>query len=94
MNLFKAGSARGTLDILYDCLNRLIESELVLTIRPEARLTALERKVNLAKGMEWVNKTRYDAGQIPQQDLDRSTYERLDAEIKLLEFKQSQGAKK
>jgi hypothetical protein len=93
-NLLLAGSARGTIDLVYESLERYTESELALADKPESRISIWQRTIILAKGMEFVNKTRFDSGQIPIQDYETSRYKRLDAEIKLMELKQSLAAPK
>jgi hypothetical protein len=89
LNLFNAGSARGTLDDVLAAIRRVADTEFALAGTPAARLAAIERRVTFAKGAEWVSETRFKASQIPIQDLDFSTYERLDAQITLLELKRS-----
>ena len=86
-NLFAAGSARGTIDILLNAQKRFLEARLALATKPAEQVTAYENAVMQARITEAVNKTRFNAGQIPSQDLDQSRYHRLDMEIKLLQAK-------
>jgi hypothetical protein len=93
-DLFLAGSlsrGRDPLDLLMGSMDRLVESELALSDKPADQIAALERKVTLAKGAEAINKIRYDEKRIALQDYEQTRYERLDAEIKLLELKQKLG---
>src|SRR5205823_8210525 len=89
--LFTAGSARGTIDILLSGIRRGGESERALSNRPADQVRAYERELILNRFVEMVNEVRFNAGQIPTQDVEQSKYYRLDVEIKLLQAKAQAG---
>jgi RNA polymerase sigma factor (sigma-70 family) len=78
---FLAG--RGTLEILFLQSARCLSAELEICRRKPDRILAMERHFQLLRGIEQVNKARYDAGRIPVQDWKESEYFRIDAEIAL-----------
>jgi hypothetical protein len=86
-NLFQAGSARGTIDVLVDASERLCESELALITKAADRALVYERAVMRARTAEAMCKQRLDAGQIAIQDYSQVRYYRLAMEIKLLKEK-------
>jgi hypothetical protein len=97
-DMFVAGSlARGRdpFGLLLKSLNLLAESELALSDSPTDQIAALQRRVTLIKGIESINKTRFELGKTALSDYEGARYELLDAEVKLAELKRKlAGAKK
>jgi RNA polymerase sigma factor (sigma-70 family) len=89
--LFTAGSARGTIDVLLAGIRRAGEAERALSSRQADQIRAYERELVLNRFVEKANELRFNAGQIPTQDLEQSKYYRLDVEIKLLAAKGQTG---
>jgi hypothetical protein len=82
---FLAG--RGSLDFLLDTSLHLMESELALRDDKASHVAAIERhwlQCKLAEDIDW---ERYVARRIPIQDCAWSMYERLKAELRLIEAK-------
>jgi hypothetical protein len=78
-------SGRGTLDILLEAAQHWLDSELALCERDTDRVAALARHWQLIWTVETVNRVRYDAARIPLQDLARTQYARLEAEVNLVQ---------
>jgi hypothetical protein len=78
---------RGTLDYLLESSVRVIESELAQSDNQADRLAALERNWTQKKIGEIITRERFESGRIPIHHLARTVYERLKAEIRLLEAK-------
>ena len=88
---FLAG--RGTLEYLFDAHRRLTRAGLEVYEKPADRVALLQKNLDQAKEVEKVNQARFDAGRIASQDLHRSRYFRLDAEIELLRARRAAGKK-
>jgi hypothetical protein len=92
LNLFAAGSARGSIDELCSCLDRFRDAECALIEKPVDRLPTYELMAQIAQGLEAAAKARFDAGEMSISDFEQCRYYRLDAQIKLMELKKSVGA--
>ena len=86
---FLAG--RGTLDYILESSRNLLESERAASGSAATQLIALERHWARTKMIEDVNNTRHEAKRIPIQDYMQSKYERLGAEISLIEARVKSG---
>jgi hypothetical protein len=80
---FLAG--RGTLEFLSQASLNLLESERAVAGSEAEQIIALEKHWALVRMCEDLNRWRYAANRIPIQDYMRSKYERLRAEIWLIE---------
>lgn len=89
LNLFKAGSARGTILDLIESIQRLADAELALLDQPAQRVAALEQVVVIAAAIEDVNGLRFDEGQIPIQDLHLSREFHATCRLAVLDAKQA-----
>jgi hypothetical protein len=84
-------AGRATLEFVQDAALSLLDSEFDLDDRPADRLAALERYWELVKRAEETNRQRYQEGRIPIQDLFKSSYERIVAEIRLVRARAASG---
>jgi hypothetical protein len=84
-NEFLAGHA--TLDLMEGVVRRVASSGVELKKKPEDRIALREQLLDFMKRMEEIQKARFDAARIPQADVQRARYFRLDAEIQLLKEK-------
>ncbi|HTK77995.1 MAG TPA: hypothetical protein VL371_22195 [Gemmataceae bacterium] len=89
LNLFKAGSARGSILDLVDAVQRLADAQLALLDKPAERVAALQQIVLIAAVIEDVNGLRFDAGQVPIQDLDLSRALHATSRLAVLDAKQA-----
>ena len=80
---FLAG--RGTLDVMLKASQAWLQDELALSADNNQRIAALEREWESAWMTDWANDVRYQAGRIPIQDLLQSRYNRLLAQIRLIQ---------
>lgn len=71
---------------------RMVNVALALYTRPRDQVMWLERKVEVTKFIEHVARRRYDAAVGNSLDLARAEYDRLGAEIELLQAKQKLAA--
>jgi hypothetical protein len=81
-------SGRGTLDYFLACMRRVVASGLALDARPEHQLAAAEQELMVTRAVYSLQRARFDVGRIPVQDFESSVYDRLGAEIRLLELRQ------
>jgi len=80
---FLAG--RGTLDVMLKTSQAWLQDELALSADNNQRIAALEREWESAWMTDWANDVRYQAGRILIQDLLQSRYNRLLAQIRLIQ---------
>jgi hypothetical protein len=80
---------RGTFDAMFEVAQRIVTSGLELSDKPAERVTLLTQYVELAIEVEKITQARYDASRIPDTDVHRAHYERLNAEIQLLRAKRA-----
>jgi hypothetical protein len=78
---------RGTLDFVLEASVRGIESELAQSDNLADRLAALERNWTQKKIGEIIAQERFESGRIPVQEYAGTVYERLKAEIRLIDAK-------
>jgi RNA polymerase sigma factor (sigma-70 family) len=83
LQVFRAGAQGGTISILLDSVQRVYESESALSKTPADRVAAAMRQYTIAKAITAVNKLRFDVGQVAQQDLEKSRYYFIDAQMKV-----------
>ncbi len=83
---FKVG--RGTLDSLIGAGIRVRDSALEIAATREGRVKILEAHLALTKSQVELDKARFQAGAIKEQEYQRTLYCRLDAEIRLLREKE------
>lgn len=76
-----------SLDELYGGWHRLLTAGLALSNRPGEKIALLTQYIDIVKAIEKDQQARYDAGRTHLTDLHRARYERLDAEIQLLQAK-------
>jgi outer membrane protein TolC len=75
---------RGSLDGLLRTARKLLQAELELATTPAQRIAAHQAHYDIAKKVEEMNATRYDAGRLSFADYQESRAARLAAEIALL----------
>jgi hypothetical protein len=68
----------------YAWLKRFVEAGLDLCDTPAEKVAILANYLEVAKELERLEKVRYEAGRSVVGSLERTRYERLDAEIQLL----------
>jgi hypothetical protein len=85
-------SGAGSAEAVAAAAGRLVSVALALYTRPHDQVKWLERKVELAKHIEHVARRRYEAEVGNSLDLARAEYDRLGAEIELLQAKQKLAA--
>ena len=76
-------AGRGTLDILVGASRRLLEAERDLSSKKDDQVAAWDTHRQRMQDLCDINLARFEAGQIPIQDLAQADYYRLDAEIGL-----------
>jgi hypothetical protein len=83
--LYVAGARESTLYALIEARRNLIDAELDLANNETDRIDVLDWGWQLARSVERINRARFEAGRLGIQDLADSTYDRLDAEIRLVQ---------
>jgi hypothetical protein len=79
---------KGSLDHLFESAATARDIRLELTGDPKHRLTILTEYRDFLQAIEKLNQVRFDAGALKEKYLEQSRYERLGAEIDLLQAKQ------
>jgi hypothetical protein len=83
----QAGVRGATIDTLLPCLQQLAASEAALSNRPDIQLAGAERELLITRMLEAVREARFEKVQCPLQDLLQSRFNRLGAEVRLLELR-------
>jgi hypothetical protein len=76
-------AGRCTVDLLLDTSERLLGAELELSDRPADRVVFLDAHRRRMEAFEKLEKERFDAGRLPEQDLLQTRVVRLTAAIRL-----------
>jgi len=74
-------------DRVFGQWQRLVQAGLEVCDTPAEKVALLTQYVELTKDLEKVEQKRFDVGRVPEYDLHRVRYQRLDAEIQLLRAK-------
>ncbi len=80
-------TGRGTLDELLHWSHRARNAQLEAAGDPKKRIAILTEYRDFMKTIEELNQSRFKVGALKQQDLEQTRYERLTAEIDLLQAK-------
>jgi hypothetical protein len=79
---FQAG--RDDIDTLPEAGQRVVESGLELTDKPEQRIGLLTQKVELMRMAEGIANSQLAGGMVPVSEVHKACYQRFDAELELL----------
>jgi hypothetical protein len=74
-------AGRGTLDILFEASQHLLQAELDLATKRADRLAVLEAHWQRLKDIETLNEARFQAGRVPIADFAQSRFNRARAEL-------------
>jgi hypothetical protein len=84
-------AGRATLDEVFDAFQRLLRAGLEVAETHAQRVALLKQNLDLATEVERIIAKKVQAGALPDADLHRARYNRLDAEIRLLRFTKAKG---
>jgi hypothetical protein len=82
---YQAG--RGTFEQVFEAARHVLRSELDLTEKQAEQVAVREKFLTLAKELERIAKLRFEAGQVPKDEVHTAAYWRIDAEIQLVKAK-------
>src|SRR4051794_34630252 len=88
LQLVRVESGRGNVGPVGPAIERVVVAGLELEPGPKERLALIEEAIRFAKHVEELAKLRFDAGQVPKDEVALARFIRLGAEIRLAREKE------